>query len=816
MIKQLLFGGLAGILCFGLSAQSNQPFLQERSISSSKIKTKLPQQFTQKSGTLLWGAGAATGTSDGEFANPFVQAGSYTPGDNPSEWTAVSIEEGGGSTTPGNAYWTRTLVGHSIGAYWSTGGPIITSSSQANGAAIFDSDYMDNGGTQGAFGLGSSPSSHAGELISPRFDLTGYTDTALAVSMHTLYREFIINELSISFSTDDGATWSSTVDFRQFIANQTSGLININFPNVTAGVVNLTQCRIKLTFDGDYYYAIVDDISVKTTSSYDMALGVADPNGTTLIENADFIHLTSNRYFPISQLTYDNRHFAFGGNIRNLGALDILPAHNPKLILTVEKDVSGTWTEVFADTIVTGTVPAGGFTSVSDLVSDNSWIEIGDYRATYTGVFDETDGDLDNNELEHYFTITPNNYASKVSLNTNDYPLATRAIFPGGGPFQSFNYGSIFYFNDATSENLMIDSVSFQYYIPNSFSSANVGANQTLYANIYAVDPSTGVLDDPALLTQIGVGTVPLNDLGTSVAPGQYGTAVCTNLTEPLTGMPMTPLTTGHYFISLEINPGLSGGPTTFTADDVPWLGASEEKNYNYNITLTTADSIINVSPLALTDGAGSTTTNWVGFGGDVVPSLGVYLSGDFCTDNGITVQPLDQTADAGNNAVFTFTDVLDNPTYQWQIDEGTGFVNLTNGGQYSGVNSNTLTVSSVTMANNSDVFRCLVTESANCEDTTSTAVLTVEDDASLNEWNKSSVVLYPNPTDGKVTAVFAENTTGTVQITNVLGEEVYHTSISSTTMELDLHSLNARGVYLVHIVDQAGNVLSVHKLIYK
>lgn len=815
MIKQLLLcSSLAGILSFGLVAQTNQSFLQERTVNTSKNKPQT-SQTSQKAGTLLWGAGAAVGAAEGEFSNPFVQATSYTSGDNPTSWTALSVFESGGSVTPGNAYWTRTLTGTSAGAY-SNGTLIVSSPSQANGAALFDSDFMDNGGTQGAFGTGSSPSSHKGELISPRIDLTGYTDTALAVSFHTVYRNFIITELSISFSIDDGLTWSSTVDYRQFIADQMAGQVNVNFPNVTAGVANLTQCRIKLTFDGDYYFAVVDDISIKTASSYDMALGIADPAATTLIESGDFIHLTSNRYFPINQLTYDNRHFAFGGNIRNLGALDIIPSYNPKLILTIEKDVSGTWTEVFADTIVTNTVPAGGFISVSDLISDNSWIEVGDYRATYTGVFDETDGDLDNNTLEHFFSITPNNYASKVSLDVNDYPLATRAIFPGGGPFSSFEYGSVFYFNDATSANLMIDSLSFKYYLTNAFSPANVGANQTLLANIYAVDPSTGVMNDPALLTQVGVGTVSLNGLGTTVLPGEYGTAVCTNLVNASNGLPMDPLTTGHYYISLSINPSLTGGPSTFTGDDTPWFGASEEKNYNYNLSLTTTDSLINVSPLIITDAAGTTATYWTGFGGDIVPSIGVYLSGDFCTENGITIQPIDQTADVGNNAVFTFTDTLDTPTYQWQLDDGSGFVNLTNGGQYSGVNTNTLTISSVTMANNTDSFRCLVAESANCEDTTSVANLTVEDDLSLNEWNKSDVILYPNPTDGKVTAVFAENTTGTIRITNILGKEVYNTSISSTIMELDLNSLNAQGVYLVHIVDQTGNVLGVHKLIYK
>jgi len=192
MIKQLLLcSGLAGVLSFGLVAQTNQSFIQERTVNTSKNKPQTPQ-FFQKAGTLLWGAGAAVGASDGEFANAFVQATSYTAGDNPTSWTALAVSESGGSVTPGNAYWTRTLTGTSAGAY-SNGTMTVSSPSQANGAALFDSDFMDNGGTAGAFGLGTSPSPHKGELISPRIDLTGHTDTALTISLYTVYRDYQIN-----------------------------------------------------------------------------------------------------------------------------------------------------------------------------------------------------------------------------------------------------------------------------------------------------------------------------------------------------------------------------------------------------------------------------------------------------------------------------------------------------------------------------------------------------------------------------------------------------------------------------------------------
>lgn len=48
--------------------------------------------------------------------------------------------------------------------------------------------------------------------------------------------------------------------------------------------------------------------------------------------------------------------------------------------------------------------------------------------------------------------------------------------------------------------------------------------------------------------------------------------------------------------------------------------------------------------------------------------------------------------------------------TYQWQIDTGSGFVNLSNGGPYSGVLSKTIQISNTTAAMSYNYFRCIIT----------------------------------------------------------------------------------------------------------
>lgn len=217
----------------------------------------------------IWGVGTSVDVANAEFSNAFVQATTFTAGNNVNSWTALSISQAGGTVTPGAAFWVRNTTGVSQGGY-ATGMTPMASPSAANGVALFDSDYLDNGGTQGAFGMGTSPSVHVGHLISPRIDLQGYVDTPISVRFYSYLRRFNFTELSISFSTDDGATWGTAVPFQNIPAVNAnlSGTETLNLPaNATAGITNLTQCRLRFVFNGDYYYSMVDDITIGTTAT---------------------------------------------------------------------------------------------------------------------------------------------------------------------------------------------------------------------------------------------------------------------------------------------------------------------------------------------------------------------------------------------------------------------------------------------------------------------------------------------------------------------------------------------------------------------
>ncbi|SFC71080.1 reprolysin-like metallopeptidase [Spirosoma endophyticum] len=87
--------------------------------------------------------------------------------------------------------------------------------------------------------------------------------------------------------------------------------------------------------------------------------------------------------------------------------------------------------------------------------------------------------------------------------------------------------------------------------------------------------------------------------------------------------------------------------------------------------------------------------------------------------------QPASATITAGQSVSFTAATTGDNLTYQWQINTGNGFTNLTNDPTYSGANSGTLTVSNATTALSGYQYRLLVS-SGICSATSGVAMLTV------------------------------------------------------------------------------------------
>jgi gliding motility-associated-like protein len=100
------------------------------------------------------------------------------------------------------------------------------------------------------------------------------------------------------------------------------------------------------------------------------------------------------------------------------------------------------------------------------------------------------------------------------------------------------------------------------------------------------------------------------------------------------------------------------------------------------------------------------------------------------CIASAISKQPSDTTVCAGNRLLMTVL-ATNSPAYQWQVNNGSGWVNATNGPGYTGAASDSLVITNPTTALNNYQYQCLVTSSCNTI-TSSSATLKINPSAEV------------------------------------------------------------------------------------
>jgi hypothetical protein len=197
----------------------------------------------------------------------------------PTTWmnygTAVGVadpdakwEYRGTTTTPSNATGSR-------GAYTGTTGPIL-SATAANGFVVFDSDFLDNAGTQSNFcgALGSAVlacSPHVANLETGLINLTGETNVDLVFTQ--FYRRFrgpgastTVPATYVDFSTNGGQTWTGNIALNSAYSVNTTIIRNdVVALSIGQYVGNQDSVKIRFRFDGDYYFWQLDDIKIIAT-----------------------------------------------------------------------------------------------------------------------------------------------------------------------------------------------------------------------------------------------------------------------------------------------------------------------------------------------------------------------------------------------------------------------------------------------------------------------------------------------------------------------------------------------------------------------
>jgi len=165
-----------------------------------------------------------------------------------------------------------------------------------------------------------------------------------------------------------------------------------------------------------------------------------------------------------------------------------------------------------------------------------------------------------------------------------------------------------------------------------------------------------------------------------------------------------------------------------------------------------------------------------------------------------VNTQPINQTININNNAEFTVGSSDPNATYQWQTDLGVGFQNLNSVGQYNGTTNDTLIVSNVTISNNNQPLRCIIS-SGSCSDTSNVAVLTVINNVGINETNQGNLFsVFPNPAQSIINVKTDSKLIGSAySIFDNKGRVVQTGKISSENTTIELSNFSS-GIYMFNV----------------
>jgi hypothetical protein len=206
---------------------------------------------------------------------------------------------------------------------------------------------------------------------------------------------------------------------------------------------------------------------------------------------------------------------------------------------------------------------------------------------------------------------------------------------------------------------------------------------------------------------------------------------------------------------------------------------------------------------------------------------------------NNTSITPLISSLVTGITAIFTAATSGPSPSYVWQSDFGQGFQSLNNYGNYSGTNTNTLSIANVQLPNHTQPIR-VITTSSNCVDTSNIAIINISDTCintindttfitvtdtliistsinGINPPNNLNIIkVFPNPANDHITidyGNFASMNGYQMIIENSIGQQVFQSNIIQQSDYLNITNWGGNGLYFVRIIDPQGNTIDIKKI---
>lgn len=260
MKKKYLSLAVASLSVFGAMAQQVVTDLNElgnivpRTVTSDRPSETLEEFLSTRS--VLWNE-----TFD-------------VPGTSPISTNGPTFTTSNGLWTTGGAdgsVWKHSYV--TTNGEWSTGTTPFTPTSAADGFMLFDSDSVN-------FPLSPAYINLAGELISPDITVLGAETSALLVFEQDARWCCGGHGMSVSVSSDGGASWSPNLDAAPGLPVNTgyfgeNGDSYMTAINITAYAANQASVLIRFNWDGannSHYYWNIDDICIVALPDDDVQL----------------------------------------------------------------------------------------------------------------------------------------------------------------------------------------------------------------------------------------------------------------------------------------------------------------------------------------------------------------------------------------------------------------------------------------------------------------------------------------------------------------------------------------------------------------
>lgn len=343
----------------------------------------------------------------------------------PSNWTVGTGEPSGATWqwSPNGRADTALHQGGIITALFWNNRPAIASPTGSTGAAMYNSDAYDSAG-QG-IGQGPFPGPHMAHLITPNIDCSA------AERVYLQFHQFAraLNNFPstrVSVSNDGGDTWQYIPLWNPPTENGSTSPDNKVLLDISSVAGNADNVRVRFTWEGRYYFWLLDDVQLITPPPSELQLNAAT-------------YPASSFATPISQLALDS--FNLGASIANLGS----EATENAAIYTHLVQRNGTLEEILSSdtTLLPSIPPFQADTSVEIIKQWPDELEIGDYIVRYE-LANAADFNLFNNTLEYPFRITNFDFAKEDDVDIGARPLAggdyTLANLYRTGPEQQEEY----------------------------------------------------------------------------------------------------------------------------------------------------------------------------------------------------------------------------------------------------------------------------------------------------------------------------------------------------------------------------------------